>query len=377
MKVALAFAAPWRSGSIDFPGLCSALTRLGHLPILVCCSNACGEANFPVVEASAQEMMREAFWRNLNLEAVIFFDWLRAPNIVVAMKRANLRVLSRADMDGQASVKVFPRAAWLASVSGADGPADRLRRIKHWMHRYLSLSRIEDNALLETIEHSDAVAIECKEAAGNIRRILRYYRRSDLADKLHVVPHSVSDRFLTAKIQTDWRPRRIVCASRWSDPQKDPQLLAATIAVLLRRRADLEVVIVGGAGDLFALLVKRYPQVHWRRHLPHEQIPSMLENCRCILSSSRWESYPIIALEALCMGCTVVAPPLPGYLGIVENGRYGTISLRRNAYSLARAVELEMELWDNRARAPIEISAAWRKRVSNDSVIFNLVSLIS
>jgi glycosyltransferase involved in cell wall biosynthesis len=317
------------------------------------------------------------FWRSLELEAVIFFNWLRAPRTVDAMKRAGLFVISRGDTDGHASVRVFPRAAWMA-LDSEDDLLDRLRKIKHLAHRCLSLSVAEDQALLETIEHTDAVAVECEEAAKNLGQILHYYRRSDLAKKLHVVPHSVSDATLSQTVDRGPRPRTIVCGGRWNDPQKDAHLLTAVLDLLLDRRNNLQIVIVGPGGDhLFGRLTRRHPEVTWMGRVAHDRIAEILTNSRVILSSSRWEGYSIITLEALCMGCTLAAPPLPGFISMAEDGRYGTISAQRNPASLAQAVEKELEIWDNGLRVPAEIAAIWRKRVSNDSVVSDLISLIS
>lgn len=377
-KVAVVFATRWwRVTSIDFGGYCDALARLGHSPTLVCCGNDHPDAGFPVVEADVTNMEKEEFWRNLKLEAVIFFNWLRSPRIVEAMKRAGLFVISRGDTDGHASARVFPKAAWLALAATSDSLLVRLRKIRYWIHQCRTLSATQDRDLMEGIERADTVVVECDEAAGNLRRILQYYRRPELAEKLKVVPHSVADRVLLQPVSQGRRPRKIICGGRWEDPQKDALLLASVLQTLLKRQHDLQIVIVGsGAEDLFGQLANRYPQIVWLRRVAHEKIPEILADCRIILSASRWEGYSIIALEALCMGCTLAAPPLPGFISMTENGRYGTISPDRKPAALARAVEKELELWDSGTRLPAEISAVWRQRVSSDSVVSSLISLI-
>jgi glycosyltransferase involved in cell wall biosynthesis len=154
-------------------------------------------------------------------------------------------------------------------------------------------------------------------------------------------------------------------------------LLIATLDILLRRQPHLQVVIAGdGAESLFGPLTHRHPGVNWLRRVPHEKVAALLTNSRVMLSSSRWEGYSILALEALCMGCSFAAPPLPGFISMSENGRFGTVSARRNPPSLVNAVESELKLWDLGSRLPAEISATWRRRTSNDSVMANLLSLI-
>jgi glycosyltransferase involved in cell wall biosynthesis len=377
-KVAVAITTRWwKWTSIDFGGYCQALARLGHSPTLVCCGNDGSKADFPVVETNLDEMKQGDFWRSLKLEAVIFFNWLRAPRIVRAAKEGGLFVISRGDTDGKGSGRVFPKAAWLAMEASDDRMVVRLRKAKYAVERYLKLSITEDRVLLETIDLSDAVAIECDEAAKNLRRILAYYKRSDLEGKVHVIPHSVSDEVLSHEVSAKERSRTIICGGRWNDPQKDPHLLTTTLNRLLRRQPELNVVIIGdGPEHLFARLTHEHSSVKWLRRVPREKVPTLLTNARIALSSSRWEGYSIFALEALCMGCTVVGPPLPGFISMTEQGLYGTISSRRSPASLMRAAEQEIELWDAGSRAPTNISSIWRRRVTNDCVVSSLISLI-
>ena len=367
----------WPSGSIDFGGYCYALARLGHSPTLVSCGHDQTDVTFPVVETTLSQMEQADFWRNLKLDAVIFFNWLHYAAIVRAMKQAGLLVISRGDTDGLVSARVFPGPAWLTLEDSNDGILMRLRKAKVWLERYLKVSTIEDPDVIQTIELSDAVAIECDEAAKNVRRILAYYQRSDLQEKLNVIPHSVKDVVLAEKVTIGQRSKTIVCGGRWKHPQKDANLLVATLDRLLRRQPDLQVTIVGdGPETLFGPLSQRHPGINWLRRVPHEKMPALLTNSRVMLSSSRWDGYSILALEALCMGCSFAAPPLPGFVSMSENGRFGTVSASRSPSSLVNAVEGELELWERGSRAPAEISATWRQRTSSDAVIGRLLSLI-
>jgi glycosyltransferase involved in cell wall biosynthesis len=378
-KIAVVINGAWRRyASIDFDGYCQKLLEFGHSPTLVLHRGSePAERNFPVVEADVAEMENDEFWRSLATEAAIFFNWLRAPGIVNAMKQAGVFVISRGDTDGHASGRLFPKRAWLAMEASDDPIIVRLRKAKYLVERYLILSVAEDQALIETIDRSDAVAIECEEAAKNLRRILAHYKRLDLGSKVHVIPHSVRDDVLTQETYLGQRPRAIICGGRWSAAQKDAHLLAAALERLLSRQQDLRVVIMGeGADHLFERLASRFPGVNWLRQVSHEKVPALLTNCRIVVSSSRWEGYSILMLEALCMGCTLAAPPLPGFISMAENGRFGTISSRRNPASLVRAIETELELWDRGSRVPGDICAVWRKRTSNDSVVSDLLALI-
>src|SRR5258708_1081474 len=150
-KVAVVLAGRWgKPMSIDLGGYCDTLSRLGYQPILVCCGNDGGEGDFPVIISKLEELEEESFSPNFGIERAILFNWLKTPRVVAAMKRAGAAVISRCDMDGQASARVFPWATWQVSVSSPGSLSGRIRRTKHWLHRVVSLSRQEDAALLQT-----------------------------------------------------------------------------------------------------------------------------------------------------------------------------------------------------------------------------------
>jgi hypothetical protein len=377
-KIAVALTTRWWPWtSIDFGGYCRALARLGYSPALVCHGNDRPDPGFPVVETSSDEMEQPDFWRGLGLDAVVFFNWLHAPNVVGAMKQAGVFVISRGDTDGHMSGRVFPKAAWLAMEAGDDRMLVRLRKAKYVAERYLKFSAAEDKALIETVDHTDAVAIECEEAAKNLRRILAYYKRSDLVSKVHVIPHSVSDEVLSEKLDLGQRARTIVCGGRWNDPQKDVHLLAATFERLASRQPELQISIMGdGPNQVFEPLTSRHRNVKWLHRVDREKVAALLTRSRILVSSSRWEGYSILALEALCMGCTLATTPLPGFISMAEEGRFGTIASRRQPAALVKAIETELELWDRGARVPGDVSAVWRNRTSNDAVVSDLLALI-
>ncbi len=375
MKIALVLITPWWRASIDFDGLAAAFARQGHEPILVCHRNDAGPAAFPVIEATPSEYADPAFWQRLGVEGAILYSWLQGGETVRALRRAGVRVLLRADHDGTAGVRVFPKAAWRSTVATAP-PGRRLHSVRHWLHRWLRLHRQEDAAVLSALEAADAVAIESAEAAANLRTFLAWNGQPALGGKLRVVPHSVADLFLQPPPAGPERPARIFCGGRWEDPQKDAPLLDATLEHLFAYDARVEVAIGGsGVHEAFG---------HWSGHrqvqllgrLPREALPAELARSRFLLSSSRWETQPVGTLEALCCGCSIVAPELPGFIALAGGGSSGTLAARRTPVSLAEAALHELALWDAGLRDPHAIAARWRARVSSDAVAAGLANAL-
>ena len=377
MKVGIVIVARWFRASIDMDGYCDALRRAGHEPVLVCIGNDAGEAGFPVVEADREQMGNCGFWKALALDVAIVFCWLRGSEIIAAIREAGTCPVLRADSDGMSSLRVFPAEAWKMIMPPTEISLQVLKQIRHFFRRYLWLYREEDRELLATIEAAHAVAVESSEAAGNLRKTLLYYHREELAGKLHVVPHSVFPDFFREPVGPALRPARVFCSARWDDPLKDAPVLVKTIKILLRKAPQMEFVIAGKESPPVFDSLRGNARVRLAGQLPRREVPSLLSGCRLLLSSSRFETQPVGALEAVCMGASVVARSLPGFVSLARNGTSGTIAEKGTPASLAAAVLREMELWDNGRRNPLEIAGYWRSRAGNDTVIKGLLAAAS
>ncbi|GAT35371.1 glycosyl transferases group 1 [Terrimicrobium sacchariphilum] len=376
MKVAIVLTTRWWRASIDQDGYCAALARLGHEPFLYCLGNDAGEADFPVVVASPAEMSDVGYWRRQGLDIAIVFNWLKGSLLLNALRQAGTRTVTRADSDGLASVRVFPRETLSLCLSSAQTARDRFREGVHWVRRYFHLSREEDAEILATAAASDAIAIESQEAAENLNVIFTHYGREELAERIAVVPHSVKDEFLTAPIGGAIRPPLIFCGGRWDDVQKDAPLLRRTIRRVLAEREDVRFVVAGAGMENFSTLT-RESRVRLAGRIPRGELRNILAEARFLLASSRWETQPIGSLEALCLGATVVAPLLPGFIALVDQGASGTLATHRDDASLARATLAELQRWDHHQRDPERISRKWRDRVSNEAVVAGLLKSVA
>lgn len=377
MRIAIVLTTRWWRASIDQDGYGAALKRSGHDPVLYCHGNDAGTADFPVIEASAEEMNTSAYWKKQSVDIAIVFNWLKEPQLLQALQSAGIKTITRADSDGLSSVRVFPGSTRETAVSSARNTVEIYRQNKHWIKRYFFLGEAEDRELIATVAASNAVAIESQAAADNLVKVLKHYNRQDLTSRVKVVPHSVSDPFLTAPIGPTARRPQIFCGGRWNDTQKGAPLLAATIERLLAKRDDLEFIIAGpGLKEAFPTLINR-KGVQLAGLIDRKQIPQILAESRFLLASSRWETQPIGTLEALCVGATVVAPALPGFLELADGGASGTLSEKRTPAGLAKAAQTELEQWDRELRDPVRIATLWRAKVSNEAVMRGLLATVA
>ena len=376
MKIGIVLCADWGRASIDFDGLGEALIRSGHETLLLCRRSLSEPNVLPVVEASEEDRRNPAFWRAMNFSAAIFVNWLRAPEVAAAIRGAGIYLIAQADSDGLGSVRVFPRESWLRTLDPLDSWVVRLRKNRHWINRFLSLGKVEDAEVLKTAELAHVITIESPLAAANLKKFFRFYGKDHLCERIRVIPHTVRTAFVKSGVELK-RPPRIFCGGRWDDPQKDPNLLAHVLARVIPAAPEVEVVIAGRGGDwAFRPLAERHPQVKWLGKIPPESIPELLKSCRFLLSSSQWESYPIGTLEALCLGCTFVGPPLPSFLSMVHGGQFGTVSSARSIGSLAKATLHELQNWSLGRRDPLGIASWWRGYVNNDVVAEQFLALI-
>ena len=171
------------------------------------------------------------------------------------------------------------------------------------------------------------------------------------------------------------RERRLVAVGRWDDPQKDAALLAATVRRVLAADPDIGFDLIGPGGEAaFAALWRRQPRVRYLGPQPPEVVAELLRRSRSLLLSSRWESGPIVANEALSLGCTLVGPVrVPTFEAYCAGGRYGTACRSGSPQALAAAVLDEMRAWDDGRRDPAAIAATWRPRFDPRTVCEQLL----
>jgi hypothetical protein len=237
------------------------------------------------VELCAEEERTSEFWKRLKLDMCICYTWMRLPETLRAIRAAGTFVLSRADSDGLFSYRVHPGATYRNLAGIARGPADYLRRLRHYVRCYLTFYREFDRESLAVIEESDAFVIESEGARSKLQEFLRYHHRESLLDRVHVVAHSVPDEFLVSPIGKKPRPV-IYCAGRWDDRIKAAPSLCRTIRRIISREPEAEFLMTGfGVEEAFGGL-SNYPQVRLLGRLPRESLPALLAECQLHLSAS-------------------------------------------------------------------------------------------
>jgi glycosyltransferase involved in cell wall biosynthesis len=367
LRVALLWCAEPRLVDITtrFEPYVQGFTALGHDVITVCARSSAEGYAYPVrTTESLDELAGPALWRELRPDVVVAVTWHRMADVLAAVRASGARVVALADSDGRVSPRLHPGATWRFAVLQQPGWLNKLRASKFWAQRFVYGYRAEHRRMVDSARRSDVQVFCSRAAAEEFRKVLRAEGADDLAPRLAAVPYPVGEPFHARPVATE-RRRQVVAIGRWDAAQKNPRLLAAAMERFLERDRATEFVLIGKGGEQ---VFKHHPRVRVAGVLPPKEVADHLAASRVLALSSRWESGPIVAFEALALGTTVVSSPLPNLAEFLEGGAFGTVSDRATPRSLADALHRELAAWDAGRRQPKAIAATWRARVHPESV---------
>ncbi len=310
------------------------------------------------------------FWRQQRADVVMIITWHRMSEVLEAICQSGTRVLAIADSDGRIGLRAHPWHTLERMIFYPSGWLGKAHCVRYWLGRYLReiAGSAEDEEYLASTRSSDVVVVPSSEARRHLLRFFAHRRAPHLGRRVITVPYTIAPAFLRCPLP-DRKIDRVTAIGRWDDPQKDAGLLTRALSSFLARRPSTEVVIFGAAGErLFAPLADRFPSFSYRGVQPQEEVARVLSASRAVVVSSRWESGPLVALEGLALGATVVGAPIPSLVSWCGGGRFGVVSRSRRPGSLARALSDEMTAWDQGRRNAGEISSHWRACLSPRTV---------
>ncbi len=374
MKIALVWNHPQRLNELSFRfGLyVQGFRALGHEATVVCPRGCAAEVAYPLEVASSPGALEDAaFWRHLGADVALAITYHRKSAMLAAIQRAGIRTLALSDSDGQVGLRAHPGITLARMWHYQPNWRRRLGCLKYFLGRYFFDGRRgqpEDEELLASTRHSDAVLFHSQPAIDCFRRFLRFHGEESLAERCRSAPFAVPAAFSQHPLPAT-KDDLVVAIGRWSDPQKDAPLLARAMGIALRRRPSTRLEIFGhDAEPFFADLAQRHASVVLRGAQPLEYIRQTLGRARSVIFASRWETGPHVATEALSLGATLVGAPIPNLVGLTADGAFGTVAADRRPKSLALAFDEEMQAWDAGRRRGLDIAAHWRPRLTPSSV---------
>lgn len=350
--------------------------ELGHESVIV--STAAAAVGFPwagITVPTRSTLQDSVLWADLGLDAVLVVNWLGMPELLSAI-RPHVRTLwALADSDGCIGVRVFPlrllSRMWLVQPTFAQ----RLRTAGWWARQLLlpfAAARVAA-PIIASCRMANQTIVFSPGAKENLAAFFDSRGVAELVDRIRIAPYPIDESFTTGSVPAaSARSNRVVAIGRWADPQKGAKLLASAIRqYLLRKGGHTKFTLLGADADsVFTSLRTSFPgQVDCPGPVPQEKVAELLRESRVLLSTSHWESGPIVAAEALSVGCSLVGPAsIPSFRQFCSTPGCGTTFSWRTGRAVVTALVNELTAWDAGLRTPAVIADTWRSRFTPKSV---------
>lgn len=172
-------------------------------------------------------------------------------------------------------------------------------------------------------------------------------------DRVDVIAHGVSERFLSDRDRGSTRGGGALFCGSW-DHVKGISYLIAAFSALAREGRPVPLTILG-PGVSSAHVLQLFPE-EARRHVrvidrvPEEQVLGEFRRHDVLVFPSTYEGFGLVVLEAMSQGLPVIATPVGCAPELVREGETGMIVPARNSRALADAVTRIMSCPAERAR---------------------------
>lgn len=313
-----------------------------------------------VIRAEYSLLESEDWWRSLQLDGLVLYSWgaPRYRRVARAIRRAGIRLVIHLDSSGH-FYGLFPPGTpwWKKLCTYALGLGQDVLRARH-------------------LRYADVITMSAP-TAESLRHRLFY--GEDIAAKCCPMPCPVSPEFCY-----DGTPKhsQILCIGRWDDHfQKRPEVLMQTLDAYYAGNGAATTLVYGTITQELRQWHAAHPEkgkIRLIGNVPNRDLRQAYRESRVLLCTSLFESSHIVSAEALCCGCSVVAPNRPDDLRCVlwyTTRDSGTVSREDTPVSLAEALARELVHWESGRRDPADIAAAWSPCFHIDRILKKLFNL--
>lgn len=316
-----------------------------------------------ILFAQRTEMLSASWWASLGVDALIFEGAANAAYLpyLSAIHAAGIRVHAPLDSDGLVDPAIDFRGYWLARYSWAISRGIRLPSVHATAHSLarLAIPSSADSRLLYRLGLLSSFSAESPLAIARLRSYFQQRKRLDLEKQLFWLPHAVpSKRFDGVRPQKE---KLIVSAARWNDEQKGASLFVELASTILASEPDYRIEVAGVFSEELARAVAaKNPAVAKRicgvGRLPNEKITDFLSRAQMFLVTSRSEGFPNVVADAVCCGCSIVAPARVAAMHFFASHDSGTLAWSRSPAAMQHALVSEIDGWRNGFRDPDSIA---------------------
>ncbi len=205
------------------------------------------------------------------------------------------------------------------------------------VHIDLANSRTgSDTLLLQLLQNADWITSDAKATLSCIHKIYpQIGERSTVVHNGFPVPE-----LEPATLQ--FNEPHLVCVGRLV-PEKGFDIAVSAVAQIRQRFRGAHLTIAGDGplrGELEKLTNKQglNGHVHFLGTVPNEKMPALLNTATVVIIPSRYDSFPVVAVEAAQMGRPVIATHVGGLSEAIADGKTGLLVEVEDVRGLAAAV---------------------------------------
>lgn len=338
-----------------------------------------------VLRARYEDLCDPRWWSSLNLDGLVLYSWAapRYNAIALAASHAAIPTVVVLDTHGLTSrlgdAAAWWKFGWRPGWAQAPGP---LSRVFYLLKFYIdSCFLVTARRRVRHLECCRAATMPTRMGVFWMKRELAGLHRLDLAEKIHYSPHPQKVIF---RAGPNPKENLVLCAARFLPedwPQKRPALLLEVLNSFLEKEPGWKAVVAGrGALNLApALGVRPHQNIRFFENLSHQELLSHYQRAKIGLWTSLWEGQQGTGAQALCCGCSVVAPgtPLNTCFSDYVSEKSGRLSAGDSAPAILQALLSEVESWQDGGRDPKTISAFWGKVFYAEQAARRVLHLLS
>ena len=264
----------------------------------------------PVIWASATDVRNPAWWQSQKPDLVILGLWSRPKYDPIrrAALSATQRVIERADSDGMRTAScgllAYTRRRYdyfrdrtyrwpaLFSIPGS---------VLYALASVLATPWVESR-LARTLKLLPTLTVETPQALALWKKLAAKLGADP--DRILYVPHPIqTDIFRPNSLI--FKKNQIISVGRWESYQKNFPLLMKTILAFLDKNPAWSALVVGSGLPT----TSGHSRVTFSPYLDAPELALRMQESAVFLSTSRYESFGLAAMEAFLCGCRIEAPP--------------------------------------------------------------------
>jgi len=373
--------------------LCRALQQIGHTSKLVLPARESESEEPPdVLRASRGQLEDSAWWKQLDIEWLVVVGWgfRRHTPLIRMARRAGIKVCLILDSNGVA----FPFPHFREGVAMSWNKSENVENL--FLRPFSTAARVGYFGVkfffqvclskYQQMKEVDLLVFQTPQSLYGHCELIRAFGGNPSHFPMAMLGYPIPDHFTAnQKNQVLKSPRRVIAVGRWDAiTVKRPHKLMEIIYLLLATEPRASVDIFGLAPPFMS---------SWREGLqspirtrivlhgvhPPPVVLGAMSAAQVLLTTSPAEGLPLVALEALCAGCTVTgldSPTLPAlrWAAIEDNA---TLSKDDRAASYVNSILIEFDQWEKGRRDASAISTKWCSRLLANNFAQTLVSRLA